>query len=53
MSAGVGVSSGFMIEGFHAQVVLWIWCALVLLYGLWRSLAGAEPDPIRPSGPVD
>jgi len=41
-----------MIEGFQAQVALWIWCALVLLYGLWRSLGEAETDPIRPSGPV-
>jgi hypothetical protein len=53
MSTGTELGGGFMIEGFHAQVALWVWCALALLYGLWRSLASPDPDPIRPSGPVD
>jgi hypothetical protein len=41
-----------MISGFQAIVFLWAWVAVVLLYGLWRSVAKAGPDPIRPSGPT-
>lgn len=44
--------SGWMIDGFFAWVALWAWGALVLLYGLWRSLSRPAPDPIRPAGPT-
>lgn len=44
---------GWWISGFQTQVLLWVWCVAVLLHGLWRSVAHAEPDPIRPSGPTD
>jgi hypothetical protein len=43
--------SGWVINGFHAVVVLWAWMVLVLLHAAWRSLQGPETDPIRPSGP--
>lgn len=42
---------GLLISGFQAQVALGIWIAAVLLYGLFRSVAAAQPDPVRPSGP--
>jgi hypothetical protein len=45
-------SSGWMIDGFVAMVCLAAWCALVLLYGIYRSTSNAEPDTIRESGPV-
>ena len=41
------------ISGFQAMVGLWIWCGVVVLHALWRSFGHAEPDPIRPAGPVD
>jgi len=41
-----------MLSGFQAIVFLWVWVAVVLLYGLWRSVAKLDPDPIRPSGPT-
>jgi len=48
----VAAQSGhWMISGFQAQVFLWSWTALVLLYGLWRSFGEGRPDAIRPSGP--
>jgi len=40
-----------MLTGFQAQVFLWSWTVLVLLYGLFRSVTHKDPDPIRPSGP--
>ena len=39
------------LSGFHAEVALWTWVLVVLLYGLWRSFWSPEPDPIRPPGP--
>ena len=42
-----------MIDGFVTWVALWGWVGVVLLYGFWRSLSRPDPDPIRPSGPVD
>lgn len=44
--------SGWMLTGFQAQVGLWVWVVLVLLYGFYRSLTGSDPDTIRPAGPV-
>ena len=45
-------ASGWVIDGFDALIVLAVWCALVLLYGLFRSVSKPEPNKIRPSGPV-
>lgn len=45
--------AGWYVTGFQAQVLLWVWCVAVLLYGLWRSVVHPDPDPIRPSGPTD
>jgi hypothetical protein len=45
--------TGFMPDGFLAWVILWVWVAVALLYGLYRSFARAQPDAIRPSGPID
>jgi hypothetical protein len=44
---------GGMMTGFQAQVFLWVWCGVVVLYALVRSFARPEPDAIRPSGPID
>jgi len=44
-------SAHWMVTGFQAQVFLWCWTALVLLYGLYRSFGEGRPDPIRPAGP--
>jgi len=46
--------AGWMINGFQSMVVLWCWTVLVLVHGLaYRSLRRPEPDPLRPSGPID
>lgn len=47
------VGTAWMLNGFQAQVTLWIWSGIVLLYGLWRSFGEAEPDPVRAAGPID
>ena len=44
---------GWMVSGYFAWVALWVWCAVVLLYGLWRSFSRPDPDPIRPPGPIE
>jgi hypothetical protein len=44
---------GFMPGGFLVWVLLWIWFGGVLLHGLARSFFRADPDPIRPSGPIE
>ena len=46
-------ASGGMMTGFEAQMFLWVWCGVVLLYAMTRSFARPEPDPIRDSGPID
>lgn len=43
---------GWMINGFQTVVFLWASVLLVLLHAAWRSLAGQETDPIRPTGPI-
>ena len=40
-----------MISGFSAISLLWLWVAVVLLHGLFRSTLRSDPDPHRPSGP--
>ena len=49
----VEAPAGWIVSGFQAVFVLTVWCALVMSYGIYRSVARPEPDPIRPSGPVD
>ena len=44
---------GFMPDGSLAWILLWVWLGVVLLYGLVRSFAKPDPDPIRPSGPIE
>jgi len=53
METETAATMGSMISGFQAEVVLWCWVVLVLLYGLSRSVTHPDPDAIRPSGPVD
>jgi len=43
---------GWLIDGFAAIVVLWVWVGAVLLHGAWRSTLRPDPDPIRPAGPT-
>ena len=43
--------AGWIINGFQYVSMVWIWTALVVLFGLWRSMIKPDPDPIRPSGP--
>lgn len=45
--------AGLMITGFQSVVALLGWIAVVLVYGVARSLGGARQDPMRPSGPLD
>ena len=45
--------TGWWLSGFQSIAALWAWAVLVLLYAMWRSLRGGEPDPLRDSGPVD
>ncbi len=40
-----------VISGFQAVCAVWIWVAVVVLFGLWRSAVKPEPDAIRQSGP--
>lgn len=52
MSHGSEAAAGWLISGFQYWVTLWVWVALVVLYGLWRSVARPADDPIRASGPT-
>ena len=44
--------SGWIISGYQYVWALWIWAAIVVLFGLWRSMLKPDPDPIRPAGPT-
>jgi len=44
--------AGWIVSGFQAVVILWSWVAVVLIHGLWRSVAKPDPDTIRSSGPT-
>ncbi len=46
-------SPAWVITGFQSVVLLWAWGGLVLLHAVWRSLLGAETDPIRQAGPIE
>jgi hypothetical protein len=52
MTGAVEPVAGWIINGFQYVSLIWIWAAMVLLFGLWRSMVKADPDPIRPSGPT-
>jgi hypothetical protein len=52
MTGEAGPVTGWIISGFQYAWLLWIWCAVVALFGLWRSMAKPDPDPIRSSGPT-
>jgi hypothetical protein len=52
MTHGAEPTVGWIINGFQSTVFLWVWAAVVLLYGLWRSWTKPDPDPIRSSGPT-
>ncbi len=42
------------MSGFETMVILWGWVLVVVVYGLFvRSIRRPEPDPVRPSGPID
>ena len=49
MTHEVQSSAGWIVSGFQAIVILWAWVAVVLLHGLWRSVAKPDPDAIRSS----
>ncbi len=42
-----------MPDGFLVWILLWVWLGSVALHGLSRSFFRPEPDPIRPSGPIE
>ena len=42
-----------MPDGFLVWTLLWLWLGVVVLHGLFRSFFRSEPDPIRPSGPIE
>jgi hypothetical protein len=44
--------SMWLPTGFQALLALAAWVAIVLLYGLSRSLRGESATAERPSGPV-
>ena len=46
-------ASGWLPNDFQSMVVVGLWLLAVLLFGIWRSVARADPDPIRPSGPTE
>lgn len=47
------MEQGFLPTGYLAWTILWVWLGAVILHGLVRSLMRPEPDPIRPSGPIE
>ena len=52
MTGGTEPVTGWIISGFQYVLALWVWSALIALFGLWRSMVKPDPDPIRPSGPT-
>ncbi len=45
-------TEGCYLDTKTVWIALSIYGAAVLLYALWRSRGNADPDPIRPSGPI-
>jgi hypothetical protein len=52
MAHETAAATGWIVSGYQAWVILWIWVGVMLLHGLWRSTSRPEPDPVRPSGPT-
>ncbi len=46
-------ASGWLPNGYQAMLTLATWIALAMAHAAWRSVAAPEPDPIRPSGPIE
>ncbi len=44
-------SAGYLLDDSRMMIFLGVWIVLVLVYGFYRSVGKAEPNPIRPSGP--
>lgn len=42
----------WMLDARTAKIVVAVWVAVVIVYGLWRSRGTAAADPIRESGPI-
>ena len=42
-----------MPDGCLVWTLLCLWLGVVVLHGLYRSFFRPEPDPIRPSGPIE
>jgi hypothetical protein len=53
VSVGADAQTGWLVSEFQTIVTLGAWLVLTLFYGLYRSVRHPEPDPIRPSGPLD
>jgi hypothetical protein len=45
-------TEGCTLDTKTVWIALSIYGAAVVVYALWRSRGNAEPDPIRPSGPI-
>ena len=44
-------SAGYLLDDSRMMIFLGAWIVLVMVYGFYRSVGKAEPNPIRPSGP--
>ena len=42
---------GWLLDATDFRIVIALWLAAVLAFGLWRSRGDAPQDPLRPSGP--
>ena len=45
--------SGWIVNDANAWWFVGVWLVVALGYALWRSRGDADPDPIRPSGPIE
>lgn len=52
MTTEIESAGGWLIKDTYMWWAIAGWVVVVLLYGLYRSLGTAEPDPIRTSGPL-
>jgi hypothetical protein len=41
-----------VLDATTSLTFLWLWLAVAVLHGLWRSRGRAELDPVRPAGPL-
>jgi hypothetical protein len=51
MDAILEQAAGWLLGATHAKVFLGVWLAVVLIYGIRRSLGDAQQDTIREAGP--